>query len=157
MKSYKIKKATWSNKKKLIEIEIAKGQLSLPFAKLMTPPTRGNPIEKLYVDKELASKAITYCLKDGTLDSVPLDAFLDFNKDPDYLRESEMHRLSILANKLVKDTGISKREICRRMGTSMSQLSRLLDTSNYSKTFDQLIKLFNILGTEVKIEVSEVA
>jgi len=157
MKSYKIRKATWDNKKRLIEIETAKNSFSLPFAKLMTSPTSGNPIEELYVDKELASTAITYHLKDGSVDSVPLDAFLDFNKDPDYLREAEMHRLTILANKLLKESGISKREICRRMETSMSQLARILDTSNYSKTFDQLIKLFTIMGTEVKIEVHNVA
>ena len=68
-----------------------------------------------------------------------------------------MHRLTILANKLINKSGISKREICRRMGTSMSQLSRILDTANYSKTFDQLIKLFTIMGTEVKIQVHSVA
>lgn len=157
MKSYKIRKATWDNKKRLIEIETAKGSLSLPFAKLMTSPTSSNPIEELYVDKELASTAVTYQLKDGSVDSIPLDAFLDFNKDPDYLREAEMHRLTVLANKLLKESGISKREICRRMETSMSQLARILDTSNYSKTFDQLIKLFTIMGTEVKIEVHNVA
>lgn len=157
MKSYKIRKATWNNKKKLIEVETAKESLSLPFSKLMTPPTVDNPIEELYVDKELANTAVTFRLKNGDEDSIPLDAFLDFNKDPDYLRETEMHRLTVLANKLIKDSGVSKREICRRMETSMSQLARILDTSNYKKSFDQLIKLFTIMGTEVKIEVYNVA
>lgn len=155
MRSYKIKKVFYNNRRKVIEVESAKGRFSLPYSKLMNKPTKINPIEDLYIDKDLASTGITYVLKDGTEDSVPFDAFLDFNKDPDYVREIELYNLTVKTNSLVKKSGMSKREICRRMNTSMSQLSRLLDVTNYSKTFDQLIKLNTILGVEVKIDVLE--
>lgn len=157
MRSYKIKNVSNDNKKKLITIEYAKGELSIPYSKLMAKPSAKNKIAEIYVDSELENKAITYVLESGAMDSVPLDAFLDFNKDSDYLREVKIHKLTVIANRYVEDSGMSKREICRRMNTSLSQLSRLLDTTNSSKTFDQLIKLFNTLGTDVKIEVLEVA
>ena len=157
MKSFKIKKVANNRKKKLIEIDTAKGEFSIPYSKLMISPTKKIGIDKIYVDKELGSTAVTYELEDGRVDSIPLDAFLDFNKDPDYLREIELHRLTVTAIQYVEDSGMSKREIARRMKTSMSQLSRILNTSNQTKTFDQLIKLFNVLGAEVKIKIEDVA
>ena len=106
------------------------------------------------LDKELTSQAITFKLQDGTVDSVPLDAFLDFNKDPEYLRSIELYNLTLKAEELLEESGISKREITRRMGTSMSQLNRLLDTTNYQKSIDQMMKLLTILGATVSVEVA---
>ena len=157
MKSYKIRDAQANNRTKKITINTAKGKMALPYSKLPIVPSTGNRILKVYVDNELDKRAITYELEDGHFDSVPLDAFLDFNKDPEYLREIELHRLTVLANKAVKSSGMSKREICRKMNTSLSQLSRILDPTNYSKTFDQLLKLFAVLGIEVKIDAPSVA
>jgi len=157
MKSFKIKNVKNNKRKKLLEIETVKGEFSLPYSKLMNPPTKLNPIIDVFVDKELSKLAVTYELQSGEIDSIPLDAFLDFNRNPDYLRALEIHRLTVKANDLVKESGMSKREIVRRMNTSLSQLSRILDTANQTKTFDQLFKLFNILGAHVKINIDEVA
>lgn len=131
--------------------------LNLPFGKLMTPPSKENPIESVWIEPEMAELGVSYKLKNGQVDSVPLEAFLDFNKDPEFIREMELHRLSLLALKAVKKSGISKNELCRMMNTSMSQLLRLLDPTNYSKSLDQMVKLFTLLGHEVKIDVPDVA
>ena len=154
MKSSKIKKAGFNNRKKSIWVATAQAEYELPYSRLMLKPTSKNLIEEIFVDKELASTCVTYRLRNGKEDSVPLDAFLDFNRDPEYLRRMELYKMTIEAEKLVKKSKMSKRAICRLMGTSLSQLSRLLDTRNYSKSMDQMHKLLTILGAEVEIRVA---
>jgi|FLYM01.1.fsa_nt_gi hypothetical protein len=157
MKSFKITNVTLNQRKKQIEIQIKDQSWSLPFSKLMTPPSPQDPIVDIWIDSEMGSKGVTYVLLSGNTDSVPLDAFLDFNRDPELIREMELHRLTLVACAAVEKSGLSKRDLSRRMGTSMSQLLRVLDPANSKKTFDQLLKLFTVLGHDVRVEVSDVA
>jgi predicted XRE-type DNA-binding protein len=154
MNSLKIKKTYFDNRKHLIWVETSRGAMSLPFKKLTLKPTRENPIQEIYSDKELGNLAVTYILLDGSEDSIPSDAFLDYNCDPTYLRTIELHKLTIEANKALERSGLSKREVSRRLNTSMSQLLRLLDASNTKKTIDQMFKLLAILGAKVEIKVA---
>lgn len=156
MKSWKkISSVTMDKKKKLILVRSKNDEfLSLPFSRLSTVPSAGNPILDIWVDKELGSQAVTFKLKDGMVDSIPLDAFLDFNKDPEYLRSLELYQLTLKAEKLLDKSGMSKREVARRMGTSMSQLSRLLDATDQKKSIDQMMKLLTILGATVTVKVA---
>jgi hypothetical protein len=150
----KIKKVSASNKRKHIEIDVGDKTYTLPFSKLRLKPTAQNKISEIYVDKELAEKAITYTLDNGKEDSVPLDAFLDYNKDPNYLRDMLLHRLTVEALKWVKASGVSKNELIRRLHTSPSQLYRLLDTANYKKSIDEMLRLLAVLGCDVELSVT---
>ncbi len=154
MKSLKIRKVGFNNRKHIIFIETVKGLFSLPYVKLSLQPTRDNPIEKIFADKELENFAVSYILKDGSEDSVPVDAFLDHNADPDYIRQIELHKLTNESLAALARSGTSKREICRRLGTSMSQLQRLFDPANSQKSIDQMIRLLTVLGTRVEIKVA---
>jgi hypothetical protein len=93
-------------------------------------------------------------LKDGQEDSVPIEAFWEYNRDPDFMREIELYKLTTKAISLLKASNLSKRFICRKMGTSLSQLSRLLDPKNQKKTIDQMLRLITILGAEFEIKVA---
>jgi hypothetical protein len=150
-----IKKVTVNNNKKALEIETAKGKLSLPFAKLHVAPTSENHVEEIFVDPELARKAVTYRLASGAEDSVPLDAFLDYNRDPDYLRKMTLYSLTLKALELVKRSSLSKREIARKLKTSPAQLYRLLDPANYKKSVDQMMRLAASLGYEVNFTLKK--
>jgi len=154
MASSKIDFVSFNNRKRAIEVQTKQGAYELPFAKLTTKPTKGNPIVEIFVDKELARRCVTFKLKDGQEDSVPLEAFLDYNRDPEYLRQAEVHKLTVKAIELVENSGLAKRFICRQMGTSLSQLSRLLDPTNYDKSIDQMIRLLTLLGAKVEIKVA---
>ena len=50
-------------------------------------------------------------------------------------------------------TPLAKREIIRRLGTSPSQLYRLLDQTNYRKSVDQLLRLLKVLDCDVQLVV----
>jgi len=57
------------------------------------------------------------------------------------------------APKRVARSPLSKREMIRRLGTSATQLYRLLDQTNYRKSVDQLLLLLRVLDCEVDLVV----
>lgn len=150
-----IRRVRANKNKKCLEIHTSKGVLALPFAKLGLVPTADNTIRKVYVDAELANRAVTYVLESGEEDSVHLDAFLDYNKDPDYMKKMALYNLTLTALELVKQSSLPKREIARKLKTSPAQLYRLLDPANDSKSLDQMVRLVASLGYEVSFALQE--
>jgi hypothetical protein len=153
----KIKKVSVNNKKKSIEISVGHIEYSLPFSKLRLKPTLHHKITEIFIDKELGEQAITYSLTNGKEDSVPLDAFLDYNKDPNYMRDMLLHKLTVEAGKRLKSSGLTKHEIVRRMSTSPSQLYRLLDPANNKKSVDEILRLLAVLGCEIELSIKSSA
>ncbi len=82
-----------------------------------------------------------------------VEQVLDYNRDPAYLRHQLLYRLTLEADRALQSGGISKREIARRLDTSPAQLYRLLDTTNYRKSVDQLLRLLQVLDREVELTV----
>ena len=153
----KITKVNANNRKKALEIESPKGSYSLPYSKLKLKPSPRNKIKSVYVDSELGNEAITYVLDSGKEDSVHLDAFLDYNRDPDFMRGLMLHNLTVEAIQFVKKSGLSKHELTRRLKTSPSQLSRLLDPANQTKSIDEMFRLLAILGYRADVRIVEIA
>lgn len=80
---------------------------------------------------------------------------LEYNSDPDYLKDTVLYELTLEAQERVARSGLSKREIIRRLGTSATQFYRLLDQTNYSKSIGQLLSLLEILDCEVELIVRD--
>lgn len=78
---------------------------------------------------------------------------LEYNQDPSYLRGLLLYRLTLEAQKRIAESPLSKREIMRRMGTSASQLYRLLDQTNDRKSIDQVLALLQVLNCDVDLVV----
>ena len=124
-----------------------------PFAKLPVPPTPADPLADVYVDPELGCEAFTYRLRSGAEESIHLDAVREVTLDPDYLQELFVHRLTVEARDGLDESGLGKREVARLLGTSPSQLYRLLDTTNHSKSLGQMLALLHLVDREVRIAV----
>lgn len=150
----KIKAVHANNRKKEFVVTTQKGTLSFPYAVADLKPTPEDKIVELYIDDELGREAFTFVLESGLDDSVHIDHVLHYNRDPDYLHNLLIHRLSAEAKRMVGESKLSKREIIRRLGTSPSQLYRILDTTYYGKTVDQILKLFHVLQCEVEVKVT---
>lgn len=149
----KIRAVRANNRRKAFELATAKSHFLYPFAKLDPRPSPGNPIVKVWVDKELASEAVTYVQASGREGTVHIEQVLEYNKDPDFLRDRLLYRLSLEAQKRAAASPLPRREIIRRLGTSATQFYRLLDQTNYSKSMDQLVSLLQILDCEVDLVV----
>ena len=149
----KIDRVEVNNRKKAFELEAAGRRLSFPYALLRVPPTATNRIREAYPDEEIGREGFTYRLENGAEDTIPLDAVLEYHRDPGYLNELFMHRLTLEARAAVEESDLSKRELIRRLGTSASQLYRLLDPANDSKSVGQMLSLLHLLGREVDLVV----
>ena len=153
----KIQRVFANNRRKAFVIQTRRGQMEFPYSQLRLKPTRDDSVASVQADPELGSECFTYELASGKSDSIPLDAVLDYNKDPDYLREILLHTLSIKAQDIVRKRNIPKRELCRRLKTSPTQLYRLLDQAYYRKSIDEMVRLLVALGQRIEIVVKNAA
>lgn len=149
----KIQSVRCNNRKKAFQVKVSKGMLPLPYSKIEPRPSARDPIVTVRVDRELGREGFTYVLKSGKEGTVHSEQVLEYNQDPHYLRDTLLYKLTIEAQRRVKASPLSKREIVRRLGTSATQLYRLLDQTNYNKSIDQLLSLLHVLDCEVDLRV----
>ena len=149
----KIRAVAGNNRKKVFEVTTSTRTWVFPYAKVDPQPTVQDPLERVFVDQELNREGFTYILTSGLEGTVHLDQILEYNQDPGYLRDALLYKLTIEAQNRVQASPLSKREIIRRLGTSATQLYRLLDQTNYRKTIDQLLSLLHVLDCDIDLVV----
>jgi hypothetical protein len=142
-----------NNRRKAFEITAAKKRFVFPFTRLEVPPTADDPIARVYIDRELGGEGFTYVLESGREGTVHVEHVLEYNQDPDHLRDLLLYRLTLEAQKRIAGTRLAKREIIRRLGTSPTQFYRLLDQTNYRKSVDQMLRLLQVLDCDVQLIV----
>ena len=149
----KIQSVAPNNRKKAFEVKTSRKTFQLPYSKVDPQPSVADPITQLFVDKELGREGFTYVLESGKEGTVHVEQVLEYNQDPRYLRDALLYKLTIEAQKRIEASPLSKREIIRRLGTSATQLYRLLDQKNYRKSVDQLLSLLHVLDCDVDLLV----
>jgi len=150
----KIREVTVNNRKGQLELTVRSGKtFPVPYAKLDPRPTAEDRIRKAYVDKELGSEAVTYVLESGAEGALHIEHALEYNQDRSYLAELMIHKLTVEAQRRVDRSGLSRRELARRLGTSVAQLYRLLDPANSRKSLTQLLALLHVLDYEVEFVI----
>ncbi len=118
-------------------------------------PESANGVADAVADRELDKEAFTYTLESGDEGTVHLDQVLEYNEDPTYLRDLLIHQMTVEAKARVEQSGLSRRELARRLKTSLPQLYRLLDTANTTKSMNQLVALLQILDCNVELVVTD--
>lgn len=105
--------------------------------------------------EELGGEGFTYRLAAGGEGSVHIDQVLEYNEEPGYLRDLLLYELTLEAQKCLKASSLSEREVIRRLGTSPAQFYRLLDQTNYRKSVDKLLSLLQVLDCDVELVVHQ--
>ncbi len=149
----KIRSVAHNNRKRTFEVRTGKKILVLPFSKVEPMPSSDDPIVRLFVDPEAGREAFSYVLNSGRAGTVHVEQVLEYNQDSAYLRDLLLYRLTLEAQKRIAKTPLSRREVVRRLGTSASQLYRLLDQTNYRKSLDQMVALLQVLNCEIDLVV----
>jgi hypothetical protein len=149
----KIRSVKHNNKKKVFEIKTSTKVFAIPYTKTDPQPTPADPVKRLFVDEELGREGFTYALASGRTGTIHIEQVLEYNRDPNYLRDLLLYQLTLEAQKRIAESPLSKREIIRRLGTSATQLYRLLDQTNYRKSVDQIISLLQVLECDVDLVV----
>jgi hypothetical protein len=141
----KIKRVAANNRKKAFTVATARKVYVFPYTKADPTPTVTDRVMSVHVDRELGGGAFTYLLASGKEGTVHVDHVLEYNQDPAFMRDLLLYRLTLEAQKRVKRSALSTRELIRKLGTSPAQFYRLLDQTNYRKSLDQLVSLLSIL------------
>jgi len=134
---------------------IGRDQFWYPYARLEDQPVNGDHVTKVMIDPEVARHGFVYTLSSGVEGTVLSDEVLDYHKDPRLVRDLLLYRLSVEAQKRVASSGLSKREIMRRLKTSAAQFYRLLDQTNIRKSVDQMLRLLAALDCYVEFSVKD--
>ena len=151
----KIRRVRANNRKRAFEVDTARGTLHMPYAKLSPAPTRKDRVVRAYVDPELGREGFTYELESGREGSIHVDALLEEHGDPAYMADLLAHELVVETRRRMQSTQLSRREICRRLGTSPAQLYRLLDETNGRASVRQLLALLGVLGCAVEWRMTD--
>lgn len=152
----KIRKVDANNRKGEFRVVTYSGDTYVfPYVRAEPQPDSADKVADAYVDQELGREAFTYVLESGEEGSVHLDQVLEYNEDPTYLRDLLIYQLTVEAKKRVEKSGLSRRELARRLNTSVPQLYRLLDTTNTRKSLNQLVSLLQILDCNVELSVKD--
>jgi len=149
----KLKSVAANNRKRAFEVSTSRQTFLFPYAKSDPPPTPSDQVTEVSVDDELGREGFTYKLASGREGSVHMEQVLEYNQDPNYMRDLLLYKLTIEAQKRVAASPLSKREIIRRLGTSPAQFYRLLDSTDYRKSVDRILLLLHVLDCDVDLVV----
>jgi len=147
----KIRNIEINNKKKTFFVNTGKSTYNYPFAKLDPVPLKNNPLANFWIDDDFGGDAFSFELEDGKTGTVHIDHVLEYNRDPNYMTELLLYKLTIEAKRHVEATNLSNREIIRRLGTSPAQYYRLLDQTNVTKSVNKMFNLLQVLGCEIDV------
>lgn len=151
----KILSVAGDNRQKTFTVKTPIETYDLPYAKLQVPPSPEDRLAEVHPDDELGQEAFTYTLESGREGTVHIDQVLDYNRDPAYLADLLLYRLTLEGEKRLEASGLGIRQLARRLKTSPSQVYRLLDTTNYKKSVRQMLALLHALDCEVDLVVRD--
>lgn len=148
----KIRSVTFDNRRQSFRIAAGARTYELPYAAM--DRRRGRlKVVRAFPDPELGREAFTYETDTGEVGAVHIDNVLLHHGDPGAEHADTLYKLTVEAETALAESRISKRAVARRLGTSMSQLTRLLDATNGTKSVEQMMTLLRALGRDVEIVV----
>lgn len=154
MKHKKFKTVEFDNKKKVFYLKYTSGlKVECPYSALKIR----NKVIEAAPDLEVGKHSFYFVLENGKKEFVPYDQPLHIVQNPEYVKQTTLYTITKQLNEFIQKSKISKRELARRLGTSLSQLSRLLDTTNYKKELSRLVELAAILNYEFKWQFKRAA
>ena len=154
MKHKKFQSINFDNRRKLFHLQYSSGlEVECPYSALEIK----QKVLEAAPDKEDGGHSFYFVLEDGDRNYVPFDQPLHIAQNPSYVKEQTLFQMTKQLNEFIKVEGISKRELARRLSTSLSQLARVLDTTNYKKELGRLIEIAAMLNYEFRWEFRKAA
>jgi hypothetical protein len=150
----KILAAKTNGRRRAFEVHTSRHDWLFPYSKAIPMPSGVNPVISVAPDPDFGNEAFTYTLASGEEGTVHIDSVREVNREPRYMAELALYKLSLEAKHKMELSGMTARDVAKAIHTSPTQLYRLLDPTNYSKSFTQLLELLNYLGVNVEFSYS---
>ena len=140
MKHKKFKHVAFDNKKRVFHLEYTSGlKIDCPYS-------------ALGIDEKVTDAAPDTEAGEHSFYFVPYDQPLHIAQVPEYAKEQALYKMTKAINEFIRKEKVPKRELARRLHTSTSQLTRLLDPTNHKKELSRLIEIAALLNYEFKWE-----
>ncbi len=140
-------------RRQAFEVRTARGSFAFPYDRCTPEPRTGDAVKTVSIDDDTGRETFSYTLESGKTGVIHVEKVLDHNEEPAYMHQALLYRLTLDALAKLEASPLAKREVGRRLGTSPSQLYRLLDPTNTRKSVDRMLGLLRVLGCEVDIVV----
>ena len=137
-------------RRKAFEVRTARGGFTFPYDRCIPQPGVGDVVKALSIDDDTGRETFSYTLESGKTGVVHIEKVLDHNEEPAYMHQALLYRLTLDAVAKLKARPLSNREVVRRLGTSPSQLYRVLDATHARQQVDQMLGLLGLLGCDVE-------
>jgi diguanylate cyclase (GGDEF)-like protein/PAS domain S-box-containing protein len=142
-----------NNRRRAFEIRANGRDLVFPYGRLEPPPGDGDRVVEARPAEVAGDPAFHYRFASGFEGTVTLERVRQYEEGPARRTEELLEKLTREARSAVARSDLSKREISRLLGTSTSQLYRLLDPEYRGKSAGQMLALLHAMGTEVRVEI----
>ena len=142
-----------NHRARMLIVQLNNCKLRYPFALLDPQPSVYDRFDRWYTDEAQEQSRIWYVLHSGKKGVLTVEQVLEFYREPSDLKQRMLSELTLAALEEIKNTGFSQRQILKRLRTSPSQLSRILDPSNERKSVDGILALLEVLGCKVDVRV----
>ncbi len=153
MKHKKFKQVKFDNKKRVFHLEYTSDlKIDCPYSALGIK----EKVVEAAPDNEAGEHSFYFVLSSGKQEYVPFDQPLHIVQVPEYAKEQTLYEMTKEINVFIHKEKVSKRELARRLHTSTSQLSRLLDITNYKKELSRLIEIAAMLNYKFEWEFKKV-
>jgi hypothetical protein len=147
LKHKKFKTVGFDNKKRVFKLEYTSGlKVVCPYSVLGIR----EKVKDAGPDSEAGEHSFYFVVESGKKEYIPYDQPLHVVQNPEYVKHETLYQMTKAINGFISKEKIPKRELARRLSTSMSQLSRLLDNTNYKKELSRLIEIAAMLNYEFK-------
>ena len=154
MKHKKYRSVAFNNKKKVFVLNYTSGlEIECPYSRL---GIKSNVVET-GLDKETGNHCFYFVLEDGEKDYITNDQPLYIVRNPDYVKHETLFKVTVELQNVIAIKNISKRELARSMNTSVTQINRLLDQTNYKKDLSRLIEMAAVIGYEFELSLKKAA
>jgi hypothetical protein len=93
----KIRSVRFNNKRKDFQAAVSGKKYAFPYVKASPSPKSDDPVTRVYVDRELGGEGFSYELQSGKTGTVHVEQVLEYNRDPNYLRDLMLYKLTLEA------------------------------------------------------------
>jgi diguanylate cyclase (GGDEF)-like protein/PAS domain S-box-containing protein len=142
-----------NNRRRAFEIRAHGRDLVFPYGRLEPRPEDGDRVVEARPGDAADPSGFHYRFASGLMGTVTLERVRGYEEGPARRTEALLEKLTEEARRAIDRSDLSKREISRLLGTSTSQLYRLLDPAYRGKSAGQMLALLHALEREVTVQI----
>ncbi|NKB86608.1 MAG: hypothetical protein GKS06_00100 [Acidobacteria bacterium] len=149
MKDYSVRTVSFNNHKRVFSVRVS----GRPDEEYLVPYRfvgLDELVETVAPDEEIGNHGFTWRARSGGEGTMLAEQVLHMHRDPEVIRTHLLHELSVRAERLRQDRGISAAVLAELSGTTPARVCHLLKPNTYkNKSVWAMLRLLIVLGDDI--------